>query len=285
MEHGLGLIYDAALEAQHKLALNTMVRATCSVHASEMPERIDHRDTIPTNDQGPFNSCDGNSVDFCTQVDHLLTTGIVVNTSARFAYLAARMKDQQIEGRDDNGADAGASISGGILAARDFGSVLEADFPYWKFDWNSGAAEQFDSRIPANVMEKASKHRVQSVTPVLWQWAEMLPLIATGQASFSIGIMWNGDLRGYRGSSPITSYRGGDGGHALGVCEYEWVNGERWPRVRNSHGKNWGDRGTMVVRPDVFDYMLRCAPWGARGMAGTPAFVKRKIDLIRGLAS
>lgn len=280
MEHGLGLIYDPVLEAAHKAELNAMVRTAESVHSSEMPERIDLRDIIPVNDQGPYGSCDGNSVDFCCQVDHWLSTKVVVNTSARFAYLAARMKDAQIEGRQLTNEDGGASISGGILAARDYGAVLEADFPYWRFDWNSNTAEPFDIRIPDEVMQKAQKHRVQSVTPVLWHWTDMLPLVATGQASFSIGMYWS--LGDYRGGAPITKYRPAGDGHALAVCEYEMVDGERWPRVRNSHGRGWGDKGTMVVRPDVFDYMLRSAPWGARGMSGLPAFTKRKIDTYKG---
>ena len=283
MEHGHGLIWNPNIERAFAPTLDAMIQPTCYVHSSEMPDRIDLRSVIPINDQGPFNSCDGNSVDGCTQGDHLASTGIVVNTSARFAYLAARMKDAEIEQRQVDSNDAGATISGGILAARDIGSVLEDDLPYWKFDWNTGTAESFSPTIPADVLTKAKKHRVQSITPVMWQWADMLPLIATHQAFFSIGIYWS--LGSYDGRAPITSYRRAGMGHALAVFEYEWINGERWPRVRNSHGKNWGDGGTCVMRPDVFDYALRCAPWGARGMAGTPAFVKRKIDMIKGALS
>jgi hypothetical protein len=207
----------------------------------------------------------------------------VINTSARFAYLVARMKDAELEGRQLTREDGGASISGGILAARDYGAVLEADFPYWKFDWNTRTAEPFTIDIPASVMEKAKGHRVQSITPVMWTWEEMLPPIATLQASFSIGIYWTDALASYRGAGPIINYRPyGQLGHALAVYEYEWVNGERWPRVRNSHG-DWGDKGTMVVRPDVFNYMLKCAPWGARGMSKMPNFTKRELKSWEGM--
>lgn len=283
MQHGTG--WNPELEAQHQSALDMLIQPLCAVsdgEVAEMPQRIDVRDKIKTNDQGPYNTCCGNAVDAVLQNDHLLSTGIVVNTSARFCYLAARMKDAAAQGRQVDWNDAGASISGGILATREFGAVLESDFPYFKFDWQSGTREDFDPNIPAAVRAKALDHRAQSVTPMVWNWESMLPNIGTGQVGgYAFGIWWTNDLANYRGGSPITKYRAsGNSGHAICVYEYEWVNGERWPRVRNSH-LNWGDNGTAVIAPPTFDAMLKAAPFGARGTSKMPAFVKRKIDLIR----
>lgn len=281
MQHGTG--WNPDLEAQHQSALDMLIQPLCAVADSEIPERIDLRGVLPINDQGPYNSCDGNSVDGVLQNDHRLSTGVVVNTSARFCYLAARMKDAQAQGRQLDWNDAGASISGGILAAREYGTVLEADFPYWKFDWQTGEREEFNPHIPAEVLKKALAHRVESVTPMTWNWESMLPNIGTGQVGgYSFGVWWTDALANYRGGAPITKYRAsGNSGHAIFVCEYELVNSEKWPRIRNSHGLGWGDKGTAVVSPPAFDAMLKAAPFGARGASRMPVFTKRKIDMIR----
>ena len=148
---------------------------------------------------------------------------------------------------------------------------------------SSGAAAAYVREGFSNIRIGMFLEIATTLGAVLGAW--LATRASTSALGVVFGMWWTDALAAYAGQGPVINFRGRRvGAHALCVFEYEWVRGERWPRVRNSHSPAWGDRGTMVVAPDVFDQMI-AGGIGARGISGLPAFTKRKLDLIRDLAS
>jgi len=266
MEFGLGWNPDA--EDKHADAIASLVRPVCTAVDSELPKTVDPRGILSINNQLQFNSCDGNSIDKCLEFDHWIETRNVIDLSARFSYLAARMMD----GTND-GPDAGASIRGGALGAKEIGCVLEQKFPYWK------RGEQFSSHVPEELLTAAKSHRVQSVAELGTDIDAIHRFIGTAQGGVSIGIWWTTGFRDYRGG-PMTRRPGGStlGGHALAVLGYLVSGGHLFFIVFNSHDESYGDKGCIIIAADVLYQELHASPFGAMGVSGLPTFTKRKFS-------
>ena len=98
-----------------------------------------------------------------------------------------------------------------------------------------------------------------------------------------MGIWWTTGLANYGGGSSPIIYDGGQriGGHAICWAGYVMIGGERCPKIWNSHGERWGNRGTMVVVPELVDRWIRQAPFGAMGLTGLPSFTPRRVEQLR----
>lgn len=269
MNYGTG--WKIENEALHVDAFAKLEQPMCAVSAGEIPETADPFGIIPVNDQGPRNSCTGNATDKVLEFDEWLQTGNVVNLSARFSYLAARIVDGS-----NQGPDAGASISGTALATQRMGTVLEQDFPYWK------NGERFDPTIPDALLQRAKDHRVRSATRIA-SVAQMIDFIGSGQGGVVFGVVWTDTLANFSGGGILARDRGNAvGGHAICCIGYKTVGGVKYPRMWNSHSERWGDRGTALVDPDLFERWLQ-SQYGAWGLTGLTAFTKRKFRTAKGV--
>lgn len=265
MERGLGWRPD--LEPQHANIVAAMQRPMCAVSAERLPDNVDPGDKLTINDQRHFSSCSGNAIDKILEWDHLLEHKTPVNLSARFSYLAART----IDGTNSQG-DGGASISGAARGAAEIGCVKEEVLPYWPDD-------NFDPTLSSEVLRTASEKKLRAICDIR-SYDEYINFVGTGQGAVALGIWWTQGLANYRGGDPITSVGGGRlGGHAVAAIGYVTWRGMKCPKIWNSHGDGYGNKGTFWVTPDVFTMFLN-GPFGAKGMSGSPAFTKRRIDLL-----
>lgn len=260
-ENGLG--WRPELEQQHATALAAMSRPmVCATSGPLKHQSIDPRSEIPCNDQRQRNSCEGNarakSSEYCNWVE----TGRWVKLSARNAYLTSRMVDGT-----NNEPDSGASISGGVLASKQYGECLESTFPYWTDQ------EQFSGNIPDVALTEAATHRLRSSTP-LRSADESVVFIDMGFGAELFGIWWSQGLANFRGEflDIADDYGGIVGGHALAILGFLMRGGEPWLIMFNSHGTHWGKNGTAVVSMRLFDRWLLRSPFGAIGVSDLPDF-------------
>ena len=253
---GLGLLPP---DGRHDTAMAVLERPMCAATDAEIPDEVDPVDTLCVNDQGPFNSCCGNAVDKALERDHHISTGEIINLSARFSYCAARM----IDGTND-GPDQGAQIEGGARGASEIGCVTEETLPYWPFDQNA-----FDPEIPQPVLNQAGQHKARAIARMR-SIEEAIRFLGSGQGALIFGIWWTTGLQNFSGGGPITRDPGGRvvGGHALCLPAYKTISGYRWPKPWNSHSRRWGDNGTMTVEPDLLWRWVQAAPWGMYGISG-----------------
>ena len=264
MNFGLG--WNPDLEAQHAAALTALHQPLCALSAA-IPDVIDPRSTIHCNNQGPFNSCEGNSRAKCLEYCNWVISGTWTKLSARFSYLTTKIVDGTL-----NGPDAGASIAGGVLASTKYGECTEERLPYW--NWSAG--EQYSNGIPPSATEMGLAHRLRSSTP-LRSYDEGIAFLGGGVGAITFGITWTTDLRDCTGV--ITAVRGTAlGGHAVAILGYIPRGGERWPLLYNSHSKSWGDNGTALVAPRLFDDWCRNSPYGVYGVSDLPVFTQRTFS-------
>lgn len=245
----------------------------CAATDAEIPDEVDPADTLDVNDQGQRNSCCGNAVDKALERDHNIATGEVINLSARFSYLAARI----IDGTND-GPDQGAQIEAGARGSLEIGYVTEQVLPYWR------DGEQFDPELPLSVLDIASKSKAPSICRMR-SMDEIIRFIGSGQGAVIYGIWWTEGLMNFRGSEPIRSSfgPGNVGGHALCIAGYKNIGGEKWPKTWNSHGRGWGDNGTFTANPDLLWRAIEEAPWGAYGISAGAKFSKRPLQGFHGV--
>jgi hypothetical protein len=225
---------------------------------------------LSINNQGQRNSCCGNAADKALEWDAWVESRTRINLSARFSYLAGR----QWSGIN-NGPDVGLSIEAGAMGAHEFGTVPEESFPYWK-DY-----DRFDPHLPPEIVKLAAMHCAGAVARAHTA-EEIVERLGTGQGATIFGITWTSGLASYRGGQPIGWDPGGRtlGGHALCFCDYETIDGKLFLRVWNSHGNQWGDRGTMLVAANLVNAWLNREPYGAYTVTDLSGFKKRKRDLL-----
>ena len=264
-EYGLGCVPASPREKRGA----ALISSVCApVGDTPIPETLHAREWLTINDQGPYNSCCGNATDKALEWDAYVGSRQRVNLSARMSYLAA----QQSAGIR-NGRDQGVSIEAGAVGAREIGTCLERDFPYWK------PGEWFDARLPANVLKGSNPYKVGAIAEAT-NAREIIQRLGTGQGATILGINWTSTLASYDGSRPITDPMHGRilGGHAIAACDYEVQGGRQYVRIWNSHSEQWGDRGTMLVAADVVDMWLQGSPYGAYTVTGLQGFAKRPFQ-------
>jgi len=262
---GLGCL---PAQPHERLAVASLAVTCAPVGDTPIPATLGARDWLVVNNQGPFNSCCGNATDKALEWDAYVGSRQAVNLSARMSYLAAQQWAPIRNGRDQ-----GVSIEAGAMGAREIGTCLESDFPYW------GPGERFDASLPAKVLQGSNPYKVGAVAECRTA-REIIQRLGTGQGATILGIYWTTGLAEYDGRKPITLPLGGRnlGGHALCACDYEVQGGRKFVRIWNSHGADWGDHGTMLVAADLVDNWLQAMPFGAYTVTGLQGFAKRPFQ-------
>lgn len=270
MNRGLGLLPP---DGRHDTAMAALCKPMCAASDAEIPDNVEPGDTLTVNNQFNFNSCCGNAVDKALERDLFLTTGKIVNLSARFSYLAARTMD----GSND-GPDAGAMIESGALGSHRMGYTTEEAFPYWQ------NGEEFDPELPPSIVELASHTKAFSIAKMN-SMEDCLRFLGTGQGAIIYGIWWTQELANFTGSNVLGQSFGNTvvGGHALCMAGYKTIDGEKCPETWNSHSIRWGNRGRMITRPNLIWNAIRSAPWGAYGISCGSSFTKKPFQGFGGV--
>jgi hypothetical protein len=205
------------------------------------PKAIDPRKWLSIRFQMMESSCAGHGLTAAARVDNYFATrGGVIDLSPQFSYRVGQMKCG-IRG------DQGCTISGVVQGAKDYGVLLEEDLPYTG-DYNlEPTRENFDA---------AKDHLVRTHT-ALYSYNDVFNFLAAGLGAVVIGIPWQESLANHRQTKePVESVEGQSlGGHCValvGYVEDKDSDGNNYIILVNSHGDQWGDRGTTLVASSVF---------------------------------
>jgi C1A family cysteine protease len=242
---------------------------------------------LPINNQGPIGSCQGNAQAKVLEYDNWLSTKTIVKLSSRFAYLATKQTDGSL-GQGDNGS----SISGGAVTASHVGCCREETFPYWSAEYqqryaeamNAGRPIPLDESIDPAAFTEAKQHLLRSQCQIP-DWDFGSQFIGSGQGGITFGINWYESLSQYNGQGVVTRVSGAArGGHALCICGYKTVGGQKIPGVRNSWGEEYGDGGTLWIDPDLlYNRLIREVGFGSYGFSGLEEFACRHISDLHGM--
>ncbi len=277
-QFALGWNPDA--EPQHAGEFAKLACAAAPV-TEPLPDEISYPE-VQVKNQGPIGSCQGHELTTILETDHLIDTGVYVELSPRFGYLATKQTDGSL-----GQGDSGSTISGGAVTASRVGCCTVKTAPYWDAAYLQRYSEAMaqgrpiplDETIQQAWLDEAKLHLLRSQCDIP-DWDSGERFIGTRQGGMGFGINWYESLANLDigPDEVVTGVSGGVlGGHALCVIEYVTKGGQRIPRVRNSHGKRWNGGGTMLIDPDLLFKLIRQARFGAKGMSGLQAFATRKF--------
>jgi hypothetical protein len=156
-----------------------------------------------------------------------------------FAYLLA----QRCDGLS---GDKGATISGAVKAAKQYGICQESTFPY---------PGRYVTDVPEAAISEASQHRIKNHES-LSGYDDCFKWLATGTGVIEIGIPWLGTLA--NNTNGVIDRADGIeyGGHALAIVGYtkrKDSRGRQYLLMANSHGTQWGAKGFAEIAPALFD--------------------------------
>lgn len=207
---------------------------------------VDPRPFITIENQGNMGSCSGHAMSTCCEVLNYFETRTSVQLSRMFAYLKGQTVDNLL------GRDNGATISGVVEAAKRFGICQESTFPY---------PGRYTTDIPDSAESEASNHKILKHAKFR-SYDECYKWLASGTGAMEIGIAWRQSLADNKTGIIEQSSGQTYGGHALaivGVSDKQDTDGRYYLILVNSHGEQWGSKGTALVAPRLFDF------WGSDG--------------------
>lgn len=227
------------------------------------PEEFDPTTWLRTEDQGQMGSCTGWGRTTCREVLYYIKSGgKIVQFSALFAYLTGQKSDGLL------GKDQGATISGSIQAAKEYGDCFESVMPY-----PSPVRYPSPATIPKHALDAAIEFNdIEYVK--CGNYSDVIRSLKAG-FTISLGIKWvEGIATNRSGVIEVSDLRGDVfGGHcvaAVGWSKETDSDGRNYVKVKNSHGAQYGKNGTVNVAPACFDH------WGRDGYAEMIAIADRK---------
>lgn len=199
--------------------------------SNKIPIKVDLRSKFPPiYDQGNLGSCSANAL--CGLVGYDDPT---MNGSRLFLYYNERMIENSIP------IDAGAYLHDGVFSLQQHGICQEIDWPY---DIN-----KFTVKPPTQCYDNAVKHKAIQVQHINNDISQMKNNLACGNP-FVVGILVYSSFESVQvaktGMVPMPRYKDTIlGGHAVVCVGYDdskhlWI-------MRNSWGKNWGDKGYFYL--------------------------------------
>lgn len=220
----------------------------------DLPERVDPRTSplavqnwLQVEDQGQIGSCQGQSLTECGEFCYTIATGLVLQLSRMYAYIASQM-ESNIRG------DSGSTLDGGSKAFRK-GICTEATAPYTRSypGW---------SYVTPAMREEAKKYilksHVEMKTP-----DDVKQFIGSGIGIVQIGISWNRSMEPDSKGCIKSWSSGGGGGHAVVFAGYlpdddvgVKSSAGYWLLLKNSWSKRWGIGGYAYVDPRAVAQML-----------------------------
>lgn len=258
----LGYRHD--LERPATLAAEAM-RFACS--SASIPDEIDARPWVTTENQGPVSSCYGHASSTVGEHCNYIQTG---GSKAQFSRMYCYLTGQQEAGLF--GSDQGCFIDAGVRALKKRGFCLETTFPY---------PGRYVTSIPQAAFDEGSSHKIQSHT-VISSLDELIQFNGRGIGGVIGGIPWYGSFANAR-DGLIDSLGGGMfGWHAVAFIGYD---SSKRPRLFNSHGTGWGEGGSAVIARDVMEALFRIQGSIFIGVSDLEQFGDREIPTWRGVLS
>jgi hypothetical protein len=207
--------------------------------AVAIPDEIDPRGWLVTENQGPMGSCRGHSLSTGCEFIYRGILGEDIRFSSMWCYLRTQKRDGLL------GSDRGSTIENGVKVAVEEGVCTEAVFPYPN-------PVRYSTKIPAGAAEDAARNKFGRYSPIE-NYDDAKAWIGTGQGYVDIGVKWPFQHSGGRVTQWVPP-RGRAGGHAMAFCGY-LKTGELI--LFNSHGERSGDRGEFIWTPEAFNAMCR----------------------------
>ena len=218
--------------------------------------------------QGPVGSCQGQSLADAGEYLNVIATGVEVQLSRGFAYLASQEFDRLI------GSDRGSTLSGGTRAAAR-GIPNETDFPY-----------------TANYRDLLSRYRRDKsklLAGDVWKFPSAISLpdyescyrwLSSWSGTIQIGIAWSLGSAGWE----VTRYSRRGGGHAVLLTGYlkrpGWTD-DIGILLKNSHSERWARDGWALIHPSVVNQWCKSQTVVGRSDATAPTPRVELIDNYR----
>jgi len=272
---GLGYRFD--LEDRAWLRANQLAFRGTSFETLSVPAEIDPRSYMSLRDQQQLGSCSGASRTACEERLNQLATKTTAKLllSMMFAYLTNQ------KCCDCFGADNGATISGSVQAAAQYGICHETLMPY---------TGQYFTEVPDPALTEGKAHLIQSHT-VISDYDTAIQYLGTAGV-IQIGIPVGNAFQNCRG--PLTASmvrqdaRNPEGGHALAVIGYVspetagavcsalaasartaganvcGTDDRKWLIGQNSWGTQWGAGGFFFIEPATWDLLCQSASGGGQ---------------------
>lgn len=241
-------------------------RFACSA-AGAIPDEIDARPWLHTENQGPVSSCYGHAASTVMEhCNYIQTGGSKEQLSRMFAYLTGQKEAGLF------GADQGCFIDAGVRALKSAGICKESTFPY---------PGRYVKQIPLAATQEGLEHLLRSHT-VHKSLEDMIQFDGRGIGGTIAGIPWMESFANCS-SGLISSLSGGFyGWHAVAFVGYD---SSKRPRLFNSHGNEWGENGSAVVARDVMEELFRTDGAIFIGVSDLEQFGDRVIPTWRGVLS
>jgi C1A family cysteine protease len=215
-----------------------------TVDIDKLPESQGIASWQQIEDQEQQGSCTGQARTQGEEISYWRQTeGQVIQYSRQFAYITGQKKSG-ISG------DRGATMEGSAGAAVETGSCLESLAPY---------TGKYYTQFSREAYENAEENKTEAYVR-LENYEQVLQWQVYGIGGVTIGIGWNSSMEP-DGQGRVESYRGGGGGHALCLSDWnrKFADSMRRPYLvmDNSWGKRWGLNGRAFISPKVVDWWCK----------------------------
>lgn len=231
--------------------------------AADMPEEIDARPWITTENQGQVSSCFGHASSTVGEHCNWVKTGEKTQLSRMFCYLMGQKRAGLF------GSDQGCFIGPGVESAKQDGYCKEETFKY---------PGRYVTSIPGEAVTEGKRH-LMGAHVVHNSLEEMIQFAGRGIGGTIAGIPWYESFANC--NSPVIYELGGQfyGWHAIAFIGYD---SQKRPRLFNSHGTGWGENGSAVVDRSVMERLFRTDGAIFIGVSDLQEFGDRKVPTWKG---
>lgn len=226
-----------------------------------IPDEVDPREWLRTENQGRMGSCRGHSLSTGMEFIYHGIVGEVVQFSPMWCYLRTQKRDGLL------GSDRGSTIENGVKVAVEEGVCRESVFPY-------PDPVRYSTRIPARADEDAANYKAGRYSPIE-SYDQAIEWIGSGQGYVDFGGPWPFRHSGGRVDRWQPT---GRSGHAMAFCGFS-----RAGRLIqfNSHSEQSGDDGEFLWTPDAFNGACRDRRCSIIGVSDMPTAQAREIDFLK----
>lgn len=256
-----------AFAAANPLTFSDDILPTVDIEA--LPESMGIANWLQIENQASQGACQGHALTTSLEIAiYRGTNGQVLQLCRQWAYIQSQICDGGARG------DRGSSLEGGAEAAETVGICLEELSPY---------TGRYYTRFPDACKADAETRKLRTHKSIP-NYDYALRWLVHGFGGLEIGIGWNGSMEpGSDGK--IDHYRGGGGGHALALTDWNKKirdsQGRPYLQLDNSWSENWGLKGRAFIAPSVVEQWCRDETViGHSDMYGT-GIKPRRFDWIK----
>lgn len=245
-------------DIEHRTMLDQTAYEMALPAPKNAPAVIDPSNWLRVEDQMQQGSCEGVSISSCGELCFWIRTkGQIAQFSKQYSYVRAQEYDQLV------GRDNGATIYGGVVAAKKYGFCLEELAPY---------TGKYYTKFSAEADADAATRKIQKHVK-LNSYTDCFNFLASGIGGINFGIMLRQSFMNTPASGIVESMSGSVvGGHAMAVVGYldkRDSQGRQYLWGPNSWGTKFGRNGWVLWSPSLFDRFCKdpqCEVYGISDM-------------------